>query len=388
MIILKTNFQRIVQKPINIILMLVVPIVLNLIVITLVNKPSKYNVILVSQEMTTLTDTVAEALDNEFSLEKTDSVSEAKQAVLEGYADYLIIIPEGFTEAAKNGEAGIRSYSRQDDNRLKPISGYVSTYLSALNQIGKAAEGKEEQFYATLAKYTEGVVSVNYQYSTETSNTSVDNAVNSLGYVAVGMVYFIVFSTMLLFEDRKCGVSDRLQSSPLSRLTYFFQHLLSYLCLAALQIIIMIVVIPMVVNVQYGDNFSMKLKLFAVCLLFAAACISIGITISVFSKNTVMANSLISLVNVPMLMLGGCFWPASIMPEGVQKVGKVMPTTWFLKAARGVLWKDDAQTYLPWMLLLGGLTVLLLLLSCLKTANMSELFRIADTEKKSKKDRR
>lgn len=384
MTILRTNFKRILRKPINIIMMLVVPIILNLIIITLANQPSKYNVELISYETTDLTEAVAEAFGKEFSLNITDDEDKAKQAVLDGYADYLIVIPEGFTQAALCGDAEVQSYSRQDDDRLKPISVYVSSYVSAINQIGKSANAEEKRLYADLEQYTKGIVTVDYQYCTTVSNSSVDNAVNSLGYVAVGMVYFIVFSTMLLFEDKKCGVADRLHSSPVNRLTYFFQHLLSYLCLAAVQIVIMIVVIPLLVDVQYGEDFMQKLKLFAICLLFAAACISIGITISVFSKNTVMANSLVSMVNVPMLMLGGCFWPASIMPEGVQKVAKIMPTTWFLSAARGILRNEDAQTYIL-QLLLGGFSVLLLLVACFGSTNMSGQFRFLETDEKGKK---
>ena len=50
MIVLRTNFKRIFRKPINIIVMLIIPILLNLIVITLANKPENYDVVFVMEE--------------------------------------------------------------------------------------------------------------------------------------------------------------------------------------------------------------------------------------------------------------------------------------------------------------------------------------------------
>lgn len=384
MIIITTNFRRILKKPINIIVMLVLPIVLNLIIITLANNPTKYNVVLVTKEETFLTEIVKETFEKEFSLKIADSETEAKQSILDGYADYLVVIPDDFTEKIMLGEASIMTYSREDDESLKPISVYVSTYFSAINKMGKEANHDEKLLNDNLEKYTNGVVSVDYQYYSEVSTASVDNAVNSLGYVAVGMVYFIVFSTMLLFEDKKCGVADRLYSTPISRMSYYFQHLISYMCLAAVQITIMILVIPRIVDVNYGADLPQALMLFMVCLLFAAACISMGIAISMFSKNTIMVNSLVSMINVPMLMLGGCFWPSSIMPESVQKVARIMPTTWFLKSARGVLLKENVETYILWIILLCGFTLLLLILTSLATANLSGQFKILEVNKEGK----
>ena len=45
---------------------------------------------------------------------------------------------------------------------------------------------------------------------------------------------------------------------------------------------------------------------------------------------------MIGLVNLPILMLGGCLWPRELMPEFVKRIGDFVPTTWFLKAAETV----------------------------------------------------
>lgn len=367
MMILWANFKRVFIKPINIMMMIVVPIVLNLIVISLVSKPDQYTVLLICQEDTELTDEIKQCFEDEFVVEYTDDIESAKQSVLDGYADYLIVFPDGLTERVLTGDFKVQTYSRHDDYSLKPARVFIESYFSALQQMGVAANGDETVFYNGLDEYNSKNYTSEYKYCGRISTVSIDNSISSLGYVAVGMVYFITFATMLLFEDKKCGVFVRLASSPISRFSYFFQHLISYLIFAIIQILIMILMVPHLVDVQYGDSFAQSFRLFLVCTVFAATCISIGIAVSSFSKNTVMANSLISMINVPMLMLGGCFWPRSIMPQSVQMVGNIMPTTWFLKSATYILQEEPLSEYIGWVALLVGLTLVLLTVSFITT---------------------
>ena len=347
--------------------MLVLPIVLNLVVITLANKPNTYKVLFVVEEKTDLTERISDRFEEKYTVIFEENMEQAIKLVNDGQVDYVVVLEKTFMEDVKKGTAKVRTYCRSQEDRLKPVSLYVDNYFEQVNDFGRVANGNEETFYQLFDRFEAEIVKANYTYCNRISFKNVDNAISSLGYVAVGMVYFITFSTMLLFEDKKCGVYERVNGTPMGRMSYFFQHFISYILFAALQSAIMICVMPNVVDVWCGNGLPQKLKLFLVCMVFAGACISIGIAVSTFSKNTIMANSIVSLINVPMLMLGGCFFPASFMPENIQKISRFMPTTWFLQAAKGVLQKKDYIEYLPSILLLIGLSLILMVLSSIAT---------------------
>lgn len=369
MIVLRTNFKRIFRKPINIIVMLIIPILLNLIVITLANKPENYDVVFVMEENTDITQKIMEQFGQLFSLQSEDDIGDAKQLVNDGYADYIIEIENNFTDELLKGNAYVKTYSREGDESIKPVSTYVVSYFESLNRLGHASDNDKGRFMELLDQFHSGIVDIEYKYSNNISRAKVDNAINSLGYVAVGMVYFITFATMLLFEDKKYGVYGRVSGTPMGRMSYFFQHLMSYLFFAAIQSMIMIGVMPQIVDVWYGNGFIQKAKLFLVCMVFASVCISIGIAVSTFSRNIIMANSIISMINVPMLMLGGCFWPASFMPDEIQRIGKFMPTTWFLNAARGVLRNEEISKYIIYIVTSMSLSIILMILASFATKN-------------------
>lgn len=378
MIVLKTNFKRIFRKPINIIVMLIIPIILNLTVITLANKPESYDVVFVLEENTDITQKIIERFEQIFSLQSEDDIGDAKQLVNDGYADYIIVIENNFTDELLKGSAHVKTYSREGDESIKPVSTFVVSYFESINELGHASNNDKSKFIALFDKFNSEIVGIEYKYSNNVSKAKVDNAINSLGYVAVGMVYFITFATMLLFEDKKCGVYGRVSGTPMGRMSYFFQHLISYLFFAAIQSIIMIGVMPQIVDVWYGNGFVQKAKLFLVCMAFASTCISIGIAVSTFSRNIIMANSIVSMINVPMLMLGGCFWPASFMPDEIQTIGKFMPTTWFLNAARGVLKNEELSKYIINIIISMSLSIILMTLASFATKNKVDSIAVSE----------
>ena len=179
----------------------------------------------------------------------------------------------------------------------------------------------------------------------------------------MGMMFLMTFATTLLLEDKETRVYSRIITTPVTRASYLFQHLLSYLIVAVIQIALIFLIIPNIVEISFGSTTTIEFETMLVTLLFSGVCIAIGLTVSRFSKSSSIAAALVSLINFPVLMLGGCLWPREIMPEGVQRIGDFMPTTWFLNAASSVLNGEGLGAAGKEMLLLGGLILILLILS-------------------------
>ena len=210
MTVLKTNLKRIFQRPVNIFFMVILPILLNLIIISLLSVPSRGSVIIVNQEQTKLTDIFQRTLEKEFDITNKSDIEEAMQDIQCGYADVMVVLPKGITEKTLNGNGIIQTYSKKNSEQSKPTLRYIETYISKINEIGFRCGGVNETFYNSIEKFESGKLEISFKHFGNNSSHLIDNTINSLGYIAIGMVYFISFATMLIFEDRKAGVYQKM----------------------------------------------------------------------------------------------------------------------------------------------------------------------------------
>ncbi len=72
-------------------------------------------------------------------------------------------------------------------------------------------------------------------------------------------------------------------------------------------------------------------------LLFLFVTLGTGVLISSVSQTQAQAMQLAVLTMVPQFLLSGLFFPLYAMPWAVRWIGYVLPLTWFIKVARGVM---------------------------------------------------
>ncbi|HEU4962711.1 MAG TPA: ABC transporter permease [Bacilli bacterium] len=365
MTIFRNSLKRIFRKRTNILFMLVVPILLNMFLISAVTKDVKYNVGIIDQDATPFTQDFVENLKDKYNVTMLTADDDVKGMIVNKKLDSAFTFESGFTDDLLDGkDVSALSYALEASNVARPVQVYVSSYISSAKQIAKAADGNEEAFYQGLDAYDESAFAVAYKsFSTGVDEKDIKNAVTSLGYIAFGMLFLMSFSTGLILEDKLCGVYDRITATPLTRFSYFGQHMLASFIVAAIQVMVLISYLPKLVNITYGATSAQQQQVIVVCLAFALTCVAIGVTISRFSKSTLMASSLTALISIPLLMLGGCFWPRDIMPDFMQRIGDFLPTTWFLKAGETVLLGKGLQGASHELLYLVGLAAVLLVVS-------------------------
>lgn len=85
----------------------------------------------------------------------------------------------------------------------------------------------------------------------------------------------------------------------------------------------------------YGSTADLML----VASAFNLAVLSIGYTISFFSKDQLQATQVAMLIAVPSFMLSGFTWPFMSMPTFIAAIGKSLPLTYFLNSVREILTK-------------------------------------------------
>lgn len=369
MTILLNNLKRIFQNKMNIVLMIVVPIVVNLFIISASTKEVNYTIGIQDNDNSQYTQDLIEYLGEMCNIIEITDEDNIKEMLVNSKINCVLVMEEHFTEDLLNQvDVKIKSYGMEGSNVVEPFQNYVDSLVTAAKKISIAAAGDETAFYEGLDDYYKQDYVCDYNSISQSYDEKVSLAVTSLGYIALGMVFFLSFSTMLILEDKLCGVYDRLGTTPLRKLSYFVQHLLSSFIVALIQIFAMLIILPKIVDVSYGQTQSDVMQLGVVCALFAACCISIGIVIARFAKSRGVANAAITLINLPMLMLGGCLWPREIMPEHIQKIGEFLPTTWFLDASETVLYGDGlAKAGNSIFYMLGFIAVMLIISFVIKT---------------------
>src|SRR5207244_11649544 len=105
--------------------------------------------------------------------------------------------------------------------------------------------------------------------------------------------------------------------------------------------------------------------LFAAMMLYIAALLALGFTISTLAKNQLQAMQMTFFFFLPSLLLSGFMFPFRGMPGWAQSLGEIFPLTHFLRIVRGIMLKGSglseiAPNVWPLALILVAVSVLAL----------------------------
>jgi ABC-2 type transport system permease protein len=81
--------------------------------------------------------------------------------------------------------------------------------------------------------------------------------------------------------------------------------------------------------------------LFLAVLLFIAANLTLGLTLSSLARNQLQAMQMTFFFFLPSILLSGFMFPFRGMPGWAQAIGEALPITHFLRIVRGVLLKGN-----------------------------------------------
>jgi ABC-2 type transport system permease protein len=81
-------------------------------------------------------------------------------------------------------------------------------------------------------------------------------------------------------------------------------------------------------GVNWGDS---PLALAVMLFTFGLASVSLGTMLATFVKTDSQANSISIMAGMLMALLGGCWFPMELFPEGVRTAVRILPTTWAME---------------------------------------------------------
>ncbi len=155
------------------------------------------------------------------------------------------------------------------------------------------------------------------------------------GLCGIILVFVGTVATALgVVRERQSGTMEQLAVMPFRPRDVFLGKIAPYLIIAAVDMIVVVVAGMLLFDVPFRGSVAT----FALgSLLFLFVTLGIGVLISTVSQTQGQAIQLAMMTMLPQFLLSALFFPLYSMPWGVRWIGYLLPLTYFIKVARGVM---------------------------------------------------
>jgi len=155
------------------------------------------------------------------------------------------------------------------------------------------------------------------------------------GICGIILVFVGTVATALgVVRERQNGTMEQLAVMPFRPRDVFLGKIAPYLAIAVADMVVIVIVGMLLFDVPFRGSVA-TFALGAVLYLFTT--LGIGVLISSVSQTQGQAIQLAMLTIMPQFLLSGLFFPLYSMPWAVRWIGYVLPLTYFVKVARGVM---------------------------------------------------
>ncbi len=179
------------------------------------------------------------------------------------------------------------------------------------------------------------------------------------GLIGLIMAFIGTIVTSLgLVRERQDGTLEQLAVMPLRPSDVIIGKIAPYFALAFLDM----AAVTVLGAVLFGVPFVGSVLLFGVsAALFLLVVLGLGVLISTISENQGQAIQTAMFVVMPQILLSGMIFPLSSMPWSVRWIGYLLPLTYFIEIAQGVMLRGAGLGSLwPAVAVLAGMAVLVL----------------------------
>ncbi len=249
--------------------------------------------------------------------------------------DYSVIIGSGFEKALLAGKnPDIKEFYFNEKEKLFYSRAFIENFIGNMKLLAAGAGYDRASFAEALEEYENGRLSVTVESAGSAEDGRTAQARGNLGFLVQFMLYMSVVTAGLLIEDRSSGVFYRVFYSPVTLRRYMLENLAAFLIIGVFQAAVTLTMIKYVFGFDLGAHTADMYLLFTV---FAIVCISLGVWLVSLFKKPLLAYITSAMITTPMLMLGGCYWPKEFMPDIMNKIARIIPTSWLMDAVDKML---------------------------------------------------
>jgi len=162
--------------------------------------------------------------------------------------------------------------------------------------------------------------------------------------IVPGLMGVILTMTMVMMtglaitRERERGTMENLLATPVKPIEVMTGKIVPYIAIGLIQATLILVAALLIFSVPVHGSLT---ALYAAALIFIAANLSVGITLSSLAQNQLQAVQLAFFYFLPNILLSGFMFPFRGMPGWAQAIGSALPLTHFNRLIRGILLKGN-----------------------------------------------
>jgi ABC-2 type transport system permease protein len=277
---------------------------------------------------------------------------DADRMLAVGKAQFVVSIPADFSRRLVRGE---RPAMLIEADATDPTA--TGNALSAVNQLAQTVlshdlTGSLSPLAGTPSAFS---IIVHPRYNPEAVTQY--NIVPGLMGVILTMT-MVMMTGLAITRERERGTMENLLATPATVLEVMTGKIVPYILIGLLQITIVLVLARLLFSVPIQGSVTV---LYLSVLLFIAANLMLGLTISSVAGNQLQAMQMTFFFFLPSMLLSGFMFPFRGMPGWAQVIGEALPLTHFLRIVRGVLLKANGWAEIwpeAWPIALFGLVIM------------------------------
>ncbi|MDH1178931.1 ABC transporter permease [Achromobacter mucicolens] len=265
-------------------------------------------------------------------VEELDTEEAGRAALAQGRVLFVVTIPPDFTRSLLRGE---RPALLIEADATDPMA--TGMALGAATQLTQAVAQKD--LTGPLASLAGGQppfdVRIHQLYNEE--QISQYNTVPGLMGVILTMT-LVMMTGLAMTRERERGTMENLLAMPVRPIEVMTGKIVPYIAIGLIQATIILAAAHFVFHVPVMGSL---LSVYLAALLFVAANLTVGITLSSLAQNQLQAMQLTMFYFLPNMLLSGFMFPFQGMPMWAQHLGNLLPLTYFNRLIRGILLKGN-----------------------------------------------
>ncbi len=271
---------------------------------------------------------------NYFAIAGQPVNEKAAQALLaQGKVLFVVNIPSDFSVRLVRGE---RPALLVEADASDPSA--TGTALAAMEKLAQSVMRKDlVGALARLSGHQSAFeVRVHRRYNPE--GITQYNIIPGLMGVILTMT-MVMMTGLSITRERERGTMENLLATPVRPIEVMTGKIIPYIMIGMIQSTLILLAARFVFHVPFMGSLS---AIYLSALLFVAANLTVGITLSSLAQNQLQALQLTMFYFMPNMLLTGFMFPFQGMPQWARFVGSALPLTYFNRLIRGILLKGNS----------------------------------------------
>ncbi|WP_310551701.1 ABC transporter permease [Paenibacillus glufosinatiresistens] len=315
--------KRIIRRRMTLILILVLPIVFTYSVVAQYKQAQQVTLTLYAKD-------AAVGAYVTGMLEKQDVIvkqADSREEAADSSSNLGVVLTQSASEVySGKGAVTALKYAKEQSFNSSSLEVKINSVLSVMQTLARNAPD-EGAFAASLKKAAEAKPAIEVHRSI-LGNPNAVVLTSSFNMIVFIIMFLTMTNTMLFLGDKVHTTTQRILLAAYSKLSYYIQTAAVFAVVGVVQFLIMIGLLTAVFRIELTLSPVQLLLLILAYGLLNVVAAGIGLLLVSRTTGNATGRLLISVVCLPMAMLGGTLWPSSIMPESMQRLARILPTNW------------------------------------------------------------